>query len=149
MSSFDDDLIPHSKMEHIFGDTFIPKYWIRDMKENAKDYGITQQIAIESLEKAVFKWSEETKEYLINHENFPLPGDWFTYTDLFACGCDMTGSPGHDEMVILNLLSIAYPVVPLNIIRQVTHQPLRSPTRSRETGILLSGGDVYLYNNED
>jgi len=140
-------------MVHIFGDTYIPNYWIKDLKKEArKENVITQKEAIIALKKLKFQWCEDSEEYLFDNDNM----DWSslirnfgeTIYDFLMCGADMTGSPGHDEIFILNLLAIAYPVVPFNIIKQAVHGPLKPPLMSRKHGILLKKENSAIVNIE-
>jgi len=145
--------ISMNNMVHIFGDTYIPDSWIKDMKERSKRDGtITQEKAIIILKELKFEWCENSKEYLFDNDSMNWPSVMSNFRedtyDSLICGADMTGSPGHNEIFILNLLAIAYPIIPFNIIKQITHEPLRPPIMSRKHGVLLKKEGINIKSVE-
>jgi len=106
-----------------------------------------QKRAISILNRLKLTWDEKEQEMLIDDPFPKISAD--EYEDLIQ-GCDMSGSPGHDEQQILNLLKAAYPVIPFNIIKQLEGRKLQGFSYDRKKGVLIdiSEEKVYKYPEE-
>lgn len=101
-----------------------------------------QNKAILLLKAIKFSWYEPTEEFLFDEHPFEdLSLSFDEDFEKALVDMDKIGSPGYDEQIILNLLEVAAPVVPFNLIKQINGRKLTG-FKNRKNGRPLEMKDL-------
>lgn len=98
----------------------IPQDSRRDMYTRGDGCRMSKLQAFTFLKKLHLYWDDRTEQILenTNYPNITLTEN--AYYNFYMQGIDVTGSPGTEEQLVINMLMVSWPWIPKTLFNQLT-----------------------------
>ena len=110
---------------------------------------MTKGEAFDFLKIVVLVWNNEDEEFLFPENlTFPNVSD-SAYEYFLMQNMDMSGSPGHEEQEVLNMIDVSWPYIPVTLADQFKKfikqgYDIRGFSPERKIGIVIKNGKARL-----